>query len=152
LSSESDFKGVETEGKQFAGMSNEFTLMIARLRDVRLGLLRLHKELLGAERDAWEQVNGDVSSGQLLQLVISHEQFAWLHSISELIVRIDETLETDEPMTRETLESLLAEARVLTTPSETGNDHERRYYAALQREPAAVLAHREVRRHLGNVN
>jgi hypothetical protein len=33
---------------------------------------------------------------------------------------------------------------VLLRPSETGNDFERKYYAAIQREPDAVLAHREV--------
>jgi len=44
------------------------------------------------ERIAYEQVRGRVSSGELLQLVIEHEQFAWLHRISELVVQIDEML------------------------------------------------------------
>ena len=116
------------------------------LEDARLALLRLHKELLVAERTDWERVHGEVSSGQLLQLLISDEQFAWLHSISELIVRIDETLEADEPATNEALGALLTEVRVLTTPSEDGSDYQRKYFSALQREPSVVLAHREVRR------
>jgi hypothetical protein len=80
----------------------------------------------------------------LLQLVINHEQFAWLHSISELIVRIDEMLDVDEPVMTGDAGTLLAQARALLKPSETGDEFERRYYAALQREPAVVLAHREV--------
>jgi len=114
-----------------------------RLRDLRRGLLHLHKALLDAERVIYEQAHGRVSSGELLQLVINHEQFAWLHSISEIIVRIDETMDADEPTTREDIDLLLAQAGALLKPSETGSDFQRKYYAALQREPAAVLAHRE---------
>ena len=80
----------------------------------------------------------------MLQLVINHERFAWLHSISEFIVRIDEMLDAKEPTTVGDVESLLMQARVLLSPSETGTEFERKYYAALQRDPDAVLAHREV--------
>ena len=117
---------------------------LRRLRDLRRALLHLHKALLDSERAAYEQVHGSASSGELLQLVLNHEQFAWLHSISELIVRIDELLDADEPVTTNDAGILLAQTRALLKPSETGNDFERRYYAALQREPAVVLAHREV--------
>jgi len=53
--------------------------------------------LLDTERITYEQVHGRVSSGEL-QLVINHEQFAWLHRISELVVQIDEMLQADEPV------------------------------------------------------
>ncbi|HZE72164.1 MAG TPA: hypothetical protein VE135_21865 [Pyrinomonadaceae bacterium] len=96
------------------------------------------------ERAAYEQARGRVSSGELLQLVINHEQFAWLRSLSALIVRIDEMLDTDEPVKDEEARSLLAEAGALLKPAEAGNNFEQKYFAALQREPAAVLAHREV--------
>ncbi|HYY57280.1 MAG TPA: hypothetical protein VE842_08090 [Pyrinomonadaceae bacterium] len=117
---------------------------LGRLRELRRVLLHLHKSLLDTERAAYEQAYGRVSSGELLQLVIGHEQFAWLHSISELIVRIDEMLDAEEPASAVDVESLLKQTRVLLRPSETGNDFERKYYAAIQREPDAVLAHREV--------
>lgn len=117
---------------------------VRRLRDLRRGLLRLHKALLDTERAAYEQVYGRVSSGELLQLVINHEQFAWLHAVSELIVRIDEILDADEPLTTSEAEAVLAQARALLKPSETGSEFAQRYYAALQRDPATVLAHREV--------
>ena len=115
------------------------------MKDLRRGLLRLHKILLDQERAAYERAHGTVSSGEMLQLVINHEQFAWLHAISELIVRIDEALEAKEPATtEEDAEALLAQAKSLLIPAETGNEFQRKYYAALQSEPAAVLAHREV--------
>jgi hypothetical protein len=115
-----------------------------RLMSLRRALLRLHKALLDDERLAYERVYGQVTGGELLQLVINHEQFAWLHSISELIVSIDEMLDAEEPMTSADAESLFTQARTLLKPSEDGTDFERKYYAALQREPDIVLAYREV--------
>ncbi len=50
-----------------------------RLSELRIKLLRLHKLLLDAEFLTYEQVRGQVSRGELLQLAIGHEQFAWLH-------------------------------------------------------------------------
>ena len=118
---------------------------IERLRNLRQSLLHLHKVLLDDERATYERVHGQVNSGELLQLVINHEQFAWLHAISELVVEIDEMFDADEPLTSEAAASLVENARALLTPSETGNEFERKYFAALQREPDAVLAHREAR-------
>ena len=126
-------------------MSTELSEVTSQtLRDLRRGLLRLHKTLLDQETAAYEAARGSVTRGELLQLVINHEQFAWLHTISELIVRIDEMLSPKEPSLEADAQALLAQAQMLLTPSETGDQFQRRYYAALQSEPDAVLAHREV--------
>ena len=78
----------------------------------------------------------------LLQLVISDPWFAWLHSLSELIVRIDESARQGCAEHRSRTPSLLFEqVEKLLTASETGEDSQRRYYEALQRQPAVVLAH-----------
>ncbi len=114
------------------------------LRELRNKLLHLHACLLETERIAYEQVRGRVSSGELLQLVIEHEQFAWLHRISQLVVRIDEMLSANEPLSLDDVQNLIADARTLIVPSEIGNTFARKYYAALQREPDVVLAHAEV--------
>lgn len=114
------------------------------LRELRNKLLRLHACLLDTERITYEQVRGRVTSSELLQLVIEHEQFAWLHRISELVVQIDEMLVADEPVSLDDVQNLIADARTLITPSEVGNGFARKYYAALQREPNVVLAHAEV--------
>ncbi|QMS86807.1 hypothetical protein HUN01_04185 [Nostoc edaphicum CCNP1411] len=118
------------------------------LRDLRNKLLYLHKMLLETERIAYEQVSGRVSNGELLQLVIAHEQFAWLHRISEVVVQVDEMLEADEPISLDDFQKLITDVRTLIVPLETGNTFERKYYNALQREPAAVLAHAEISRFL----
>jgi hypothetical protein len=120
--------------------------VLRRMRELRLGLLRLHKALLDAEREDYERVNGQVNGGELLQLAINHEQFAWLRPVSELIVRIDELLDAVEPASDNDAESLLAEARSLLKPSEAGGGFGQKYFAAIQREPDVVLAHREVTR------
>ncbi|MBD2039075.1 hypothetical protein H6F76_29415 [Leptolyngbya sp. FACHB-321] len=115
-----------------------------RLSELRLKLLRLHKLLLEAERVAYEQVQGQVSRGELLQLVISHDQFAWLHRLSQIIVQIDELQQADEPISLETIATFLVDVRTLLTPSESGDDFATKYDAALQQNPDVVLAHADV--------
>lgn len=114
------------------------------LRDLRNKLLHLHRMLLDTERINYEQVRGRVSNGELLRLVIEHEQFAWLHRISEVVVQIDEMLQADKPVSLEDVENLIADVRALLTPQEEGNAFARKYYTALQREASVVLAHAEV--------
>ncbi len=120
------------------------------LRDLRNKLLYLHRMLLDAERITYEQVRGRVTNRELLQLVIEHEQFAWLHRISEFIVQIDEILEADKPVSSSDVENLIVNARTLLTPSEVGDAFARKYYAALQREPSVILAHADVSEHLAS--
>lgn len=115
-----------------------------QLRDLRNALMALHRILLNLERLNYEQVRGWTANGDLLQLVIHHPQFAWLHQLSQLIVQMDEIWRSDEPVAPEAVQALLDEARSLLTPSETGNAFAKRYYNALQRDPAVVLAHAEV--------
>jgi hypothetical protein len=116
----------------------------SRLRDLRLALLRLHKVLLDIERAAYEKAHGRVSSGQMLQLVISGEHFAWLHAISELIVKIDELFDEKEPLTAETAEALFAETEKLLKPSETGTSFQKKYHSLLQNNADALVEHRKV--------
>ena len=120
-----------------------------RLRDLRSRLLHLHKVLLDDTRAAYELDRGRVgSNASLLQLVISDPWFAWLHSLSEMVVRIDETVEPGSPATQSDATALLDQVERLLTASESGDGFARRYYEALQRQPAVVLAHADVRRTL----
>jgi catechol 2,3-dioxygenase len=118
-----------------------------RLRELRGKLLQLHKVLLDDARAAYEMDRGRVpSNASLLQLVINDPWFAWLHSLSELVVRIDETVEPDSPATDADAATLIDQVERLLTASETGEGFHRRYYDALQRQPAVVMAHADVRR------
>ena len=114
------------------------------LTDIRIKLLHLHKQLLDTERIRYEQVRGQISNSELLQLAIDHDQFAWLHRLSELIVQIDELIHFDEPVTSEESAALIADVQILLTPDEVGNDFAVKYDMALQRNPDVVLAHADV--------
>jgi hypothetical protein len=122
------------------------TSPLERLRALRGRLLRLHKVLLDSEREEYEAAHGRVTAGELLQLVLGDGQFAWLRALSELVVQIDEAFDAKEPATDADAAALLAQTRELLKPSEEGSEFARRYFAALQREPEAVLAHREATR------
>ncbi|MBD2034863.1 hypothetical protein H6F76_07435 [Leptolyngbya sp. FACHB-321] len=115
-----------------------------RLSELRIKLLHLHKLLLETERSTYEQVRGHVSSGELLQLVISHEQFAWLHRLSALTIQIDELLHADEAVTSEAIEAIDSDIRTLLSPDELGDEFAMKYHTALQRHPDVVLAHADV--------
>jgi catechol 2,3-dioxygenase len=117
------------------------------LREMRGLLLNLHKALLDDTKAAYEMDRGRVrSSGSLLQLVINDPWFAWLHPLSELVVRIDETVEPESPATESDASALLDQVERLLTPSANGEPFAGRYFDALQRQPAVVLAHADVRR------
>jgi catechol 2,3-dioxygenase len=118
-----------------------------RLRALRATLLHLHKVLLEDARHAYEMDRGRVgSTANLLQLVINDPWFAWLHALSELVVRMDQTVEAESPATESDAAALVEQVGGLLTASESGDGFSRRYYEALQRQPAVVLAHAEVRR------
>jgi hypothetical protein len=116
---------------------------LKRLRELRSKLLHLHKILLEMERADFERAHGRLTSGELLQLVINHAQFAWLRQISALVIQMDEMLAAEEPATLGDVQGLLTQASRLFTSS-TDEVFKEKYQAALQREPAAVVAHSEV--------
>ena len=73
------------------------------LKELRHGLLRLHKTLLDLERRGYERARGRIgNSYEFLQLVLKDPWFDWLHRLSELIVQIDETLDTRDSDTPST--------------------------------------------------
>ena len=110
------------------------------LGELRRTLLPLHKALLEWERNLYERKHGRVAKGELLRLLLTDPQFAWLRPVSELIVRIDQTLDTEEPDSVVDVDAIVAQAWWLVAPHGTGT-YEQRYHAALQEVPDVVLAH-----------
>lgn len=121
-----------------------------KLVALRQALLRLHKTLLDMERRDYEKAHGVVSTGELFRLVVGDEQFAWLHNISEFVVRIDETLSSDEPVTDADAHGPISLARKLFAPTETGDGFQKQYFDAIQRDPAVVMEHAELVRLFNN--
>jgi hypothetical protein len=124
---------------------------VGMLRETRLALLHLHKTLLDDEREAYERVHDRIeNSYEVLRLVMHDPWFAWLHDLSELIVKIDETLDAEEPPAEADVDGVMRQARELTTPDENGGEFQQKYFRALQRSPDAVLAHAETVKVIGN--
>jgi hypothetical protein len=120
-------------------------LAATRLTTLRNGLLRLHKYLLDSEKAAYERDIERISTaGQYLDLVLNDPWFAWLRELSQLVVLIDETLDSKQPPTAEVARKLTARARELVSPSEGGDGFGKKYYEAMQRDPGVVLAHRDI--------
>ena len=121
-----------------------------KLLSLRLALLRVHKTLLNMERREYEREHGYVNTGELFQLVIDHSQFAWLHNISEFVVRIDETLATKEPVTPEYTSGAISLARKMFVPTESGDAFQKKYFDAIQLDPAVVMEHADLARLFAN--
>src|SRR5829696_9807942 len=123
------------------------------LKVLRHGLLRLHKALLDLERRDFERSRGPIgNSYEFLQLVLKDPWFDWLHRLSELIVQIDETLDTrdsETPASETDANALLERAKALLAPAETGSEFQKNYFLALQQSPDVVLLHSQVMRLLG---
>jgi hypothetical protein len=141
----------------------------ALLLELRRLLLHLHKTLIDWQRTEYELDHGRLQTTQLLNVMFNDQAFAWLRSMSGLIVRIDEALdppsrpqaasarprrsstedddraEAGVKPTKDPIESgpLVAAARELIAP-EAGTPYALRYHAALQELPDAVLAHRDL--------
>jgi hypothetical protein len=115
----------------------------ALLVELRNLLLQLHKTLIDWQRTDYERVHGRLQTTQLLQVLFNDASFAWLRSMSGLIVRIDETLAAKKPEDETGTGPLVAGARELVSP-EAGTPYAQRYHAALQELPDAVLAHRDL--------
>jgi len=115
-----------------------------RLKDVRRVLLRLHKTLLDFERQGYEREHGKISNSyEFLNLAMQNPWFAWLRHLSELIVEMDELLDARELPSESTAVALIEQSRILLTPTDSGSEFQRKYFASVQQSPEVVLAHSE---------
>lgn len=113
------------------------------LNELSQALRALHKTLLDAELDNFPMARG---TGDRLKLVIEHPSFAWLHALSELIVEIDELVDS-EAATATTLRSCRDAIERLLGPAAASNaDFRSRYLESLQLAPDVALATGAVRR------
>ena len=111
-----------------------------RLRDLSRELFRLHGLLLDRERQTYERQYGRVGSNELLRLLLNHGHFAWLRSLSGLMARVDELVDTEDPVTADDAERLLRETHRLLKSGDEGVFHTK-YRDALQESPDVVMVH-----------
>ena len=123
-------------------MSDDFKL---HLQNVRNAVLKLHKTVLDSERTSYEATGGPIQGpNHFLKLLTTDPWFAWLQPLSQLIVSMDEALDSKEPLTREMAEALINQTGKLLVGAENAEGFSGHYYEALQRDPDVVLAHAEV--------
>ncbi len=90
-------------------MSREFGERELRLKEIRDFFLKFHKVLLDADRAKYELENGAVSSGKFLEMLLGDPNFAWLRTLSTLIVRIDESFDLDDGLSNDMLDGYFEE-------------------------------------------
>lgn len=112
-----------------------------RLGPVREAMLNLHRNLLDAERMAYERLNGRVpGSADVLQLAIHDPWFAWLRPLTALLVAMDEAMLEDSPDADARVPALLEEARLMVRADEDGSDFQQRLFEFVQRSPDVAIA------------
>ena len=132
----------KTRPKQSQAQASATCRSVQELRDA---LLALHKTLIESERSVYEANVGPIQSPHhFLQLLSTDPWFAWLRPVSQLIVAIDEALDTKKTLTSNDSQALKNESIFLLDPAKGGGEFEERYRAALQRDPQVILAHAKV--------
>ena len=120
-----------------------------RLRDARNLLLKLHKSLVDHERAIWEGINGSVTSGQFLNVLLEDKDFVWLRKFSTLIVDIDEMFAQKDGYPAESIDLHLAKLRSLISMKDEDEDFKAKYQAALQQDLDAAARQGDLRSLLG---
>lgn len=116
------------------------------LRAARNGLLSLHKILVDRERMIYEGINGPVTSGQFLNVLLEDHDFAWLRKFSTRIVEIDEMFAQKDGFDPAQVDSHVAKVRQLLNLASGDDDFAFRYQNSLQHSPDAAAKHGELKR------
>ena len=136
--------------------SNPSDPAVARLKEIRPELLRLHKALLHSERIVYEQTHGRIAnSGEFFRLVIDDDAFSWLRPISKFIVQIDELLDLrkKDEVDTESASILLEKARLMLKPNKNSlTPLGENYFQAIQRDPNIALMHADISQKLRKKN
>jgi len=119
---------------------------IVLLKEARLQLLKLHKLLIDIERKGFEQSNGQITSGQFLNLLVNDQNFSWLRKFSILIVEIDEMLDLDDGFTEAMIEKHLSKMRELMNLKTGDEEFDEKYKNFLQINSEVVVKHSELKK------
>ncbi len=121
-----------------------------RLTDLRNALLHLHQKLLDYQRRSYEKSHGRVqSTGKMFTLASSNKDFAWLRSLSELIVGLDGYMDTDK-FDAKNVRALLKYTKHILSPKNLSDEFSRLYFEAVQIDPVVLIAHRKTMNVLAN--
>jgi hypothetical protein len=108
-------------------------------------ILQLHKMLVDFEREGYEMINGRVTSGQFLNLLLEDPGFAWLKEFSNLIVVVDEMFAQKDGIDGSAIDTQLARMRDLVEMNDVPSDFPGKYQYALQESSEIAGKHAEVK-------
>ncbi len=115
------------------------------LKTARLKILALHKALIDEERNSFERLNGRITSGQFLNLLVGNENFQWLRTFSVLIVEIDEMLDLDDGFTENMIDDYLSQMRQVVNFELADENFKSRYQNFIQTNPDIALRNSEIK-------
>lgn len=121
-----------------------FEKNISLLKEARLQMLKLHKLLIDIEREKYERANGQITSGQFLNLLLNDNNFEWLRKFSSLIVEIDEMLDLDDGFTEEMLEKHFSQMRDLLNFRSLDPEFNEKYKNILETNSEVAGKHEEL--------
>jgi hypothetical protein len=107
-------------------------------------LLKLHRELLQAQRIEAERFGGRMSASETLQAAADDLRFSWIRTVSALISELDEAVAADDYEGQGAVDRVVRQARGLFVPPDPDTAFGARYLRALQDHPGVVLAHGDV--------
>lgn len=122
---------------------NEVFYYYMNLNDIREQLLHLHKALLEYQKRMYETTNGPVQNpNHYYQLVVSDESFAWLKTLSALVISMDELLESKETKPETEINQITKYTKTILTTTGGGNGaFGTNYTEALKKDEAVAALH-----------
>ena len=123
-----------------------------QLRTLSRALRDVHRSLMETARDRYEFVRGHVRGrGELFDLLLHGDDFAWLGALTGLIVEIDELAARDPAPTPAETEEVGTLVRALISSSDDPDAFGSCYVALLASEPRVVMSHIDLRHALGRL-
>ncbi len=113
-------------------------------------LLHLHKALMDYQKTQFEQQSGLVQNpNHYYQLVLNDPSFAWLRTLSALVVSIDELLEKPEELTEQKQTEIGQYTKKLLTSTDVADTFAANYQAAVTASEPVRILHAQVLATLG---
>lgn len=113
------------------------------LKEIREQLLQLHKALMEYQKRAYESTVSPIQNpNHYYQLVVSDESFAWLKTLSALVISMDELLESTEAKPEAEINQIAKYTKTTLTTTGGGNGaFGTKYTEALKKDEAVAALH-----------
>lgn len=113
------------------------------LSEIREQLLQLHKALMEYQKHIYESTVGPIQNpNHYYQLVVSDESFAWLKTLSALVISMDELLESKDTKTEAEINQITKYTKTILTTTGGGNGaFGTNYTDALKKDEVVAALH-----------